>query len=151
MFKITLSNSNLATRVKSVIGVPDAFLSDDVVTSPDFKDKAQEYINNQLYDIREKYQDEVPEDIQSKIDMSAVYYICSLIGVTMPVRLPIRMENISTKTLLQTIDWYKFSEEMLSRCDSILSNMLKDEGITDDLGSTIIVLTDETVYPNTYM
>ena len=47
MFEITLDEKALSSRVKSLIGIPDAFLSDSVITSPDFKLKAQKYINKQ--------------------------------------------------------------------------------------------------------
>ena len=152
MFKITLDNATISSRVKSVIGVPDAFLSDSAITSPDFKVQAETYINDQLSEIADNYVDKtIPEQLQSKINVSAIYYMCSQLAISMPVRLPIRMENISTKTLLQTIDWFKFSEEMLGRCDSILENILEDEGIESVLGNTMIALSDETTYPNTSM
>lgn len=149
MFKITLDNATISNRVKSVIGVPDAFLSDSTITSPDFKVQAETYINDQLSEIVDNYPEETkPEQLQSKINVSAIYYICSQLAISMPVRLPIRMENISTKTLLQTIDWFKFSEEMLGRCNSILDDILEDEGVESVLGNTFIALSDETTYPN---
>lgn len=155
MFSISLKDSDLSNRVKSVIGIPDAFLNDSVITSPDFKYKAEIYINSQLNELNEIYEEEekeVSEEVQRLIDMSAIYYIAYLLCVSMPVRLPNRMENISTKTLLQTIDWYKFAEEMLGRCDDLLNKILEDEEVdSSTLGNTIIALSDETTYPNEMM
>lgn len=155
MFNISLKDSDLSSRVKSVIGIPDAFLNDSVITSPDFKYKAEIYINSQLNELNEIYEEEekeVSEEVQRLIDMSAIYYIAYLLCVSMPVRLPNRMENISTKTLLQTIDWYKFAEEMLGRCDDLLSKILEDEEVdSSTLGNTVIALSDETTYPNEMM
>lgn len=154
MFNISLKDDELSDRVKSVIGIPDAFLNDSVITSPDFKMKAEIYINSQLSEVNEIYNEEereVDEETQRLIDMSAIYYISYLLCVSMPVRLPNRMENISTKTLLQTIDWYKFAEEMLSRCDDLLNKILENEEIDTTIGNTIIALSDETTYPNEMM
>lgn len=147
-FKITLSDTDLCSRVKTVMGIPDAFLPDDVISSPDFKNKSEIYINDILAEIQEK---PISDNTQDLINMSGIYYICSLLCITMPVRLPNRMENLSTKTLLQTINWDKVSEEMLGRCDDILEQILDDEGIETVLGSTIIELSDETSYPNQYI
>lgn len=149
MFEITLDEKALSSRVKSLIGIPDAFLSDSVITSPDFKLKAQKYINKQLVQIADNYNESITDELQDLVNMSGVYYIAYLLCVTMPVRLPVRMENISTKTLLQTIDWGKFADEMLGRCDDILTGVLEDEGIEMISGSTIIALSDEMSYPNT--
>lgn len=146
MFKISLENVELAKRVKTIIGIPEPFLNDETIISPEFKNKSEIYINNFLKEIKDIV---IENETQNLINMSAIYYIAYLLCVSMPIRLPSRMENISTKTLLQTIDWYKFSDEMLGRCDDLLNKILEDEGIEISYGSTIIALSDETTYPNT--
>lgn len=146
MFSISLEDKDISARVKSVIGIPDVFLSDVTITSPDFKDKAEMYINSQLKEIQNKKVSGTEQDL---IDMSAIYYISYLLCISMPIRLPQRMENISTKTLLQNIDWYKFGEEMLGRCDDLLNKILEDNDIVIQSGTTMIALSDEMSYPNT--
>lgn len=147
VFTFSLSDETIAERVKAVIGVPEVFLEDEVITSPVYKDKAIIYINKQLKEIADI---EIDDNTQLLIDMAGIYYICHLLCISMQVRLPNRMENISTKTLLQQIDWYKFAEEMLGRAEDILDEILEDNGI-EILGSTIVALSDETTYPNSYM
>lgn len=146
-FKFSLSDEDICSRVKAIMGVPDVFLEDEVITSPAYKEKAEIYLNKQLKQISEI---EVDDDTQSLIDMAGSYYICYLLCVSMPLRLPNRMENISTKTLLQQIDWYKFAEEMLGRADEIIDDILEENGI-ELLGNTFIALSDETTYPNANM
>ena len=48
MFNISLKDSDLSSRVKSVIGIPDAFLNDSLITSPDYKYKSEIYINSKI-------------------------------------------------------------------------------------------------------
>lgn len=146
MFSISLEDKDISARVKSVIGIPDVFLNDDTITSPDFKDRAEIYINSQLSKIQNISIKGTEQDL---IDMSAIYYISYLLCISMPIRLPQRMENISTKTLLQNIDWYKFGEEMLGRCDDLLNKILEDNDIVIQSGTTMIALSDEMSYPNT--
>lgn len=146
-FNFSITDEVIAERVKDIIGVPDVFLEDEVITSPVYKDKAIIYINKQLKEIADK---EIDDNTQLLIDMAGVYYICHLLCVSMQVRLPNRMENISTKTLLQQIDWYKFAEEMLGRADEILDDILEEEGVVL-LGNTVVALSDETTYPNPYV
>lgn len=148
MFEFSLKDEDISKRVKAIIGIPDVFLDDAIIVSPDFKGKAELYVNKQLKELEGL---EPSDSTQELIDMSIIYYICYLLCITMPVRLPVRMENISTKTLLQNIDWNKVGEEMLSRADDLLEQILEDEGIELELGSTFIGLSDETSYPNSML
>ena len=149
-FKFSLSDEDICSRVKAIMGVPDVFLEDEVITSPAYKDKAELYINKSLKELLELEDIELTDDLQALIDMAGTYYICYSLCVSMPLRIPNRMENISTKTLLQQIDWYKFAEEMLKRADEILDDILEENDI-EFQGGTIVALSDETTYPNSYM
>ena len=120
-------------------------LSSEDIVSPEFKIKAKKYINRKLEsiinEITEKYEKE-------SVKMAYIYYIVYLIAPTMPLRVPQRMENISTKTILQTIDWNEFANEMLNRCDDLLEDLLEDHGVETVLGSTFVELSDAVPYPN---
>ena len=145
MEKIFDDEYDIYERVKSVFGLPEELLSSEDIVSPEFKIKAKKYINRKLEsiinEIAEKYEKE-------SVKMAYIYYIVYLIAPTMPLRVPQRMENISTKTILQTIDWNEFANEMLNRCDDLLEDLLEDHGVETVLGSTFVELSDAVPYPN---
>lgn len=134
----------LVERVTAVIGIPKELLNPENVVSPEYKIKAKNYIKRRLANIIDDIQSFEKETIR----MAYIYYIVYLISPTMPVRLPQRMENISTKTLLQTIDWNSFADEMLNRCDELLNELLEDHGEEITLGNTFVELSDSVPYPN---
>lgn len=134
----------LVERVTAVIGIPKELLNPENVVSPEYKIKAKNYIKRRLANIIDDIQSFEKETIR----MAYIYYIVYLISPTMPVRLPQRMENISTKTLLQTIDWNSFADEMLNRCDGLLDELLEDHGEEITLGNTFVELSDSVPYPN---
>lgn len=135
---------DIAERVISVIGIPKELLNPEDIVSPEYKIKAEKYIKRKLSNILNDIQEFEKLDIK----MAYIYYLVYLIAPSMPVRLPQRMENISTKTLLQTIDWNSFAEEMLNRCDELLDNLLEDYGEELLVGNTMIDLSNSVPYPN---
>lgn len=144
MDKIFEDDEELADRVISVIGIPKELLNPEDIVSPEYKIKAEKYIMRKLKAILDEIQDYEVESVK----MAGVYYVTYLIAPSMPVRLPQRMENISTKTLLQTIDWLAFADEMLNRCDDLLNDLLLDHDIELTYGTTLIDLSDAAPYPN---
>lgn len=144
-FSINIDDDILVNRVKIVMGVPSEFLDSDSVISPEIKKKAEKYIGKRLEGIKEEIKEEYDK---VNVEIAYVYYIAYLISPTMPIRLPQRMENISTKTLLQTIDWDAFGNEMLKRCDDTLDNLLEEFGAEATYGTTLVGLSDTAPYPN---
>lgn len=66
----------------------------------------------------------------------------------MYARLPKQMENVSTKTILQTIDWDSKALEMLGKCDEIIDDIMSEIDDNFQYGNTFAVLTDASDYPN---
>lgn len=131
---------DLEIRVRAIMGVPELILLDDTISSPDFSKRAENYINKTIKDY---------EGLdESLIEIATIYYICYLLCPGMYARLPKQMENVSTKTILQTIDWDKMALEMLNKCNEILDEAIAqvDEGI--DYSVSFAVLTDSSEYPN---
>ena len=132
---------DLPIRVRAIMGVPDLILLDDVISSPDFLLRANKYINK----IIKEY-----EDLDtSLLEIAAIYYICYLICPGMYARLPKQMENTSTKTILQSIDWDKMALDMLGKCNEILEEAILDVVDEIDYSVSFAVLTDTSEYPNT--
>lgn len=131
----------VGVRVRAVLGVPEEFLSDDIISSPVFKTKAKKYLESEI----EEYTDE-QEDM---INVAYIYYIAYLLCPGMYARLPERMENLSTKTLLQSIDWVEKSYEMLSFCNETIDQILEELGDEESYYPTYIGVTDASEYPNT--
>ena len=67
----------------------------------------------------------------------------------MYARLPKQMENVSTKTILQTIDWDNMALEMLKKSDEIMDEILSEIDDNFQYGNTYAVLTNASDYPNT--
>ena len=132
---------DLPIRVRAIMGVPDLILLDDVISSPDFLLRANKYINK----IIKEY-----EDLDtSLLEIAAIYYICYLICPGMYARLPKQMENTSTKTILQSINWDAMAIEMLGKCNEILEEAILDVVDEIDYSVSFAVLTDTSEYPNT--
>lgn len=131
----------LGTRVRAIMGVPELVLLDDIISSPVFITKAEKYINKNI----EEYE-ELDERL---IEIATIYYICYLLCPGMYARLPKQMENVSTKTVLQSIDWDKMAIDMLGKCNEILEEAISE--VTDDIDYSVsfAVLTDSSEYPNT--
>ena len=131
---------DLPTRVRAIMGVPDLILLDDVISSPDFLLRANKYINK----IIKEY-----EDLDtSLLEIAAIYYICYLICPGMYARLPKQMENTSTKTILQSINWDAMAIEMLGKCNEILDDAISEVNDDIDYSVSFAVLTSSSEYPN---
>lgn len=132
--------NNLPVRVRAILGVPDVYLPDEVINSPTFAAKASKYINKNIADYEEL-------DV-NLLNIAFVYYICYLLCTGMYARLPKQMENVNSKTVLQTIDWDSKALEMLGMCDDTIDEAIAD--IEDiQYGNTFAVLSDSSEYPNT--
>lgn len=131
----------LGIRVRAIMGVPELVLLDEIISSPVFITKAEKYINKNI----EEY-----EGLDKRlIEIATIYYICYLLCPGMYARLPKQMENVSTKTVLQSIDWDKMAIDMLGKCNEILEEAISE--VTDDIDYSVsfAVLTDSSEYPNT--
>lgn len=145
LFKNTFPKKELGIRIRAIMGVPEEILDDEVINSPTFKVKANKYINKKITD----YTEEQLSSSSELLDIAYLYYICYLLCTGMYARLPKQMENVSTKTILQTIDWDSKALEMLDTCNAIMDDIISE--IDDDFqyGNTFAVLTDSSDYPNT--
>jgi hypothetical protein len=134
-------NSQLGQRVRAILGVPEEFLTDDIISSPIFITKADKYINKKIseYESLDK----------NLLNIAYVYYIAYLLCLGMYARLPKQMENLSTKTILQSIDWDSKALELLDQCNEIIDDAIEELGEDVETGNTFAVLTDESEYPNT--
>ena len=131
---------DLPVRVRAIMGVPDLILLDDVISSPDFLIRANKYINKIIKDY---------EDLDgSLLEIAAIYYICYLICPGMYARLPKQMENTSTKTILQSINWDTMAIEMLGKCNEILDDAISEVNDDIDYSVSFAVLTSSSEYPN---
>ena len=145
LFKDMFSEKELGTRIRAIIGVPEEILDDDIINSPTFKIKASNYINKKI----NEFTDEQLSTQLELLDIAYLYYICYLLCTGMYARLPKQMENVSTKTILQTIDWDSKALEMLNKCDEIMDEILSELDDNFQYGNTFAVLTDASEYPNT--
>lgn len=136
-----MKKEDLGIRARAILGVPEEILTDDIISSPVFLKRAESYINKQIKD----YED-IDKDL---IKIAYMYYICYLLCPGMYARLPKQMENVSTKTILQSIDWDSKALEMLDMCNNTIDSAIEDIGEDIGLGNSFAVLTDASEYPNT--
>ena len=131
---------DLGLRVRAILGVPEDFLTNETISSPTFLIKANKYINKNI--------SEYEELDESLVTIAYIYYVCYLLCTGMYARLPKQMENVNTKTVLQSIDLDSKALEMLEQCNETLEEAIED--VSDiDYGVSFAVLTDESEYPNT--
>lgn len=136
----------LGNQVRAILGVPQEFLTDEVISSPVFLKQAETYINKKISEYTIK-QGSTPEEL---LEIGYIYYVCYLLCLGMYARLPKQMDNVNTKTILLSIDWNQMALDMLDRCDEIVDNALEDFQDEDiNYGNTYAVLTDASEYPNT--
>jgi hypothetical protein len=136
----------LGNQVRAILGVPQEFLTDEVISSPVFLKQAETYINKKISEYTIK-QGSTPEEL---LKIGYIYYVCYLLCLGMYARLPKQMDNVNTKTILLSIDWNQMALDMLDRCDEIVDNALEDFQDEDiNYGNTYAVLTDASEYPNT--
>lgn len=139
-YEIELEEAEVSKRVRSIIGVPDGFLEDDVISSSVFIKQTENFINKNIKDYYGLIED------TTLLDICSMYYISYLLCVGMEARLPHQMENLSTKTILQTINWDEKALELLDKAKEILDDFL-EEFEDDDYYGTIIDISDEMEYP----
>lgn len=132
---------DLGERVRAILGVPEDFLTDEIILSPVFLQKSEKYINKKI-----KEYENLDEQL---INIAFVYYVCYLLCFGMYARLPKQMENVSTKTVLQSIDWDSKALELLGKCDEALEEAIEDVVENIQYGNTFAVLSDASEYPNT--
>lgn len=136
----------LGNQVRAILGVPQEFLTDEVISSPVFLKQAETYINKKISEYTIK-QGSTPEEL---LKIGYIYYVCYLLCLGMYARLPKQMDNVNTKTILLSIDWNQMALDMLDRCDEIVDSALEDFQDEDiNYGNTYAVLTDASEYPNT--
>ena len=145
LFKNTFPKKELGIRIRAIMGVPEEILDDEVINSPTFKVKANKYINKKITD----YTEEQLSPSFELLDIAYLYYIGYLLCTGMYARLPKQMENVSTKTVLQTIDWDSKALELLGKCDEIIDDIISEIDDNFQYGNTFAVLTDTSDYPNT--
>lgn len=144
-FENIFSTKELGTRIRAILGVPEEILDDSVINSPTFKIKAGNYINKKI----SKYTEEQFSLNLELLDIAYLYYVCYLLCTGMYARLPKQMENVSTKTVLQTIDWDSKALEMLNKCDEIMDDIISELDDNFQYGNTFAVLSNSSDYPNT--
>lgn len=132
---------DLGARVRAIMGVPELILSNDIISSPVFINKAERYINKNIKDYEglDEY----------LITVATIYYICYLLCPGMYARLPKQMENVSTKTILQSIDWDKMALDMLDKCSETINDAILEIDEDIDYSVSFAVLTNSSEYPNT--
>lgn len=143
-FEKKIEQGDLGIRIRAIIGVPQEILEDDVISSPTFKIRASKYINKQISEYEE---DDLKENLEL-LNVAYLYYICYLLCTGMYARLPKQMENKSTKTIMQSIDWDSKALDMLNKCNDILDEIISEIDDEFEYGNTFAALTDESEYPN---
>lgn len=133
----------ISKRIRSIIGVPENFLENEVITSPVFIKKAESYINKLIKDVLEL----IDENNLDLLDIASMYYISYLLCVGMDARLPKQMENISTKTILQTINWDEKALELLDKANEVVYDFLEDYNEDENYYSSFAELSTEQSYP----
>lgn len=141
--KLKVGRNTLSDNVRAILGVPEEILTDDIISSPVFFSKAENYINKKVKDYNSE---ELDVDL---LKVAFSYYVSYLLCVGMDARLPKQMENLSTKTILQSINWIQKAEEMLSKCNEIIDDVIEAIDGEVETGSTFAVLTGSSEYPNT--
>lgn len=139
-YVIELEEAEVSKRVRSIIGIPEGFLEDDVISSPVFLKQTENYINKHIEDYYDLIED------TTMLDICSMYYISYLLCVGMEARLPHQMENLSTKTILQTINWDEKALQFLDKANEILDDFL-EEFEDENYSATIIDISDEMEYP----
>lgn len=145
-FSKQINKEELGLRVRAILGVPEEFLTDDVISSPIFEKSASKYVNKKI----SKYEDKIEDIDEELLKIAYIYYICYQLCSGMYARLPKQMENLSTKTILLSIDWDSKALEMLNQVDNLIDEALLDVVEEDSgYGNSFAVLTSESEYPNT--
>ena len=143
-YRIKIGQEAVGKRVRAILGIPDGFLDDEVISSSIFIKQAENYINKNI----KEYLELIDSNNTNLLEISSMYYISYLLCTGMDARLPKQMENLSTKTVLNSINWDEKAMEMLAKADEILDDFLED--YTDETGyNSFAELSDEMEYPET--
>lgn len=134
---------DLGIKVRAIMGVPEVLLPNEVIASPIFINKSEKYVENYLKEYKNNNFDD------DTLTIAQIYYICYLLCPGMYSRLPKQMENTSTKTILQSMDWLALASDMLEKCNDILEDLIEEIDDTASFGASFAVLTDASEYPNT--
>ena len=139
----------LPIRVRAIMGVPAELLEDNVILSPTFLIQAGSFINSRLAEYETDYEEQL-SNYNYYFEISYIYYVCYLLCAGMYSRLPKQMENVSTKTVLQTTDWDKMALDFLDKANEMLDKAIEElTGEEESLGTTMAILSEESTYPNT--
>lgn len=144
-FSKNFTEVELGMRVRAIMGVPEEILDDTIINSPTFKIISSNYINKQI----SKYEEIQLESNLELLNIAYLYHICYQICTGMYARLPKQMENTSTKTIMQSIDWDSKAIEMLSKCNDVVEEVILEIDDEIDYGNSFAVLTEASEYPNT--
>ena len=140
---------SLDERVRAIIGVPKEFLDNDVISSVPFLIQAASFLNSRVAEYEADY-GEILKNYEPYFRISYIYYICYLLCSGMYSRLPKQMENVSTKTILQSTDWDSLALQYLDKANEMVDKAIEEmTGEEQSLGTTFAVLSDESTYPNT--
>ena len=143
-FEIKLGEEAIGKRIRAILGVPEAILTNEIISSSIFKEQAENFINKNIAEFLEL----IDKNNTNLLEISSMYYIAYLLCSGMDARLPKQMENLSTKTVLNSINWDEKAIEMLNMSNEILEEFLED--YPDDNGyNTFADLSDEMEYPET--
>lgn len=143
-FEIKLGEEAIGKRIRAILGVPEAILTNEIISSSIFKKQAENFINKNIAEFLEL----IDKNNTNLLEISSMYYIAYLLCSGMDARLPKQMENLSTKTILNSINWDEKAIEMLNMANEILEEFLED--YSDDNGyNTFADLSDEMEYPET--
>lgn len=135
--------TDLGIKVRAIMGVPEKLLPDEIIASPVFISKSKKYITSYLKDY------DIDSLDKNMINIAQIYYICYLLCPGMFARVPKQMENTSTKTILQSMDWNEIASDMISKCNDMLDDIISEIDDSISFGTSFAVLTDASEYPNT--
>ena len=143
-FEIKLGEEAIGKRIRAILGVPEAILTNEIISSSIFKKQAENFINKNIAEFLEL----IDKNNTNLLEISSMYYMAYLLCSGMDARLPKQMENLSTKTVLNSINWDGKAIEMLNMANEILEEFLED--YSDDNGyNTFADLSDAMEYPET--
>lgn len=146
MFKLEIEPDDYLLRIKYILGIPSIsdFLIKEEVVAAEIFGEAQIFINK----FTKKYPDVDWEADKERLESVLIVYSGYLLCPSMQVRIPEKMKDIDTETILK-IDWNTLEDKLLIRANKMLDDLLEDLGIEiPTYGLTLMELTDEAAYPN---
>lgn len=146
-YESEMTPEQYCNNVRYNIGVDEVYVSNQDILSPTNDVMFKNFLKKQTADLPD--QEITADSLIELIDAAKVCYTSSRIARTMNTRLPIRMENLSTKTLLAETDWDALADKMEASASELLADLV-DELATEEtiVGSTIVDLTGSNEYTN---